>query len=421
MQLTVPGGNGDVLERARRYVAKCPPAISGQGGHAATFRVACVLVHGFALSDNDALAILKEWNQSCQPPWPESDLIYKINSGRNTTSKYGTGYLLSGEKREATVTTTSPTPPSAPRPKGEPKPIKNLFKPEILKRVAAAAGPVDVNFIKERSPYCPETQTAATFLQHLYRPGEKVLVFDVYKSQGKFLFQRAQQGCDVRQLNHYRNGCPDGVWYLCMPVDGEFHANPRLGGKRSRRSGESITDWRYLVLESDEAEAGLWLAMVVQLPLRIAAIYTSGGESIHVLVRVDASSKADWDAKAERFKKVMCVLGADPRNITAVRLTRLPFCFRGQKGPPRPVRRFDYPRWVDEPLTFDEHGDPILVPPPRPAIEPPDDLWTGGKLQELLYLNPNPDTQPIQHRPTRQQIHAEWLAKVRQMMTEGQP
>jgi hypothetical protein len=39
-----------VLERAQRYLSKCPPAISGEQGHKTTFRVACKLVHGFALS-----------------------------------------------------------------------------------------------------------------------------------------------------------------------------------------------------------------------------------------------------------------------------------------------------------------------------------------------------------------------------------
>jgi primase-polymerase (primpol)-like protein len=40
-----------VVERARKYVAKLPPAISGQGGHNATFHAACVLVLGFCLGD----------------------------------------------------------------------------------------------------------------------------------------------------------------------------------------------------------------------------------------------------------------------------------------------------------------------------------------------------------------------------------
>jgi hypothetical protein len=54
-----------VIERARRYIAKCAPAISGQGGHDATFHVAAVLVHGFALPENDALMLLREWNVTC--------------------------------------------------------------------------------------------------------------------------------------------------------------------------------------------------------------------------------------------------------------------------------------------------------------------------------------------------------------------
>ena len=40
------------IDRALAYVAKMPAAISGRGGHAATFAVAKALVHGFALSES---------------------------------------------------------------------------------------------------------------------------------------------------------------------------------------------------------------------------------------------------------------------------------------------------------------------------------------------------------------------------------
>ena len=71
------------LERARRYIAKCLPAISGQSGHNATFYVAAVLVHGFALGEADALVLLREFNQRCLPPWSEGELIHKIKSAAN--------------------------------------------------------------------------------------------------------------------------------------------------------------------------------------------------------------------------------------------------------------------------------------------------------------------------------------------------
>lgn len=69
-----------LIDRARAYVAKMPPAVSGQSGHDATFKVACVLKMGFALEDSDALALLSEYNQSCQPPWTERELLHKIKS-----------------------------------------------------------------------------------------------------------------------------------------------------------------------------------------------------------------------------------------------------------------------------------------------------------------------------------------------------
>src|SRR5262249_7144384 len=58
-----------VIERARKYIATLPPAVSGQGGHNAAFRAACVLILGFCLSEHDALLLMHEFSQRCNPPW----------------------------------------------------------------------------------------------------------------------------------------------------------------------------------------------------------------------------------------------------------------------------------------------------------------------------------------------------------------
>lgn len=68
-----------VVERARKYLAKCPPSVSGQKGHDAAFRAACVLVLGFGLGEQDAVGLLWEWNQTCVPPWSEREITHKIN------------------------------------------------------------------------------------------------------------------------------------------------------------------------------------------------------------------------------------------------------------------------------------------------------------------------------------------------------
>lgn len=68
-----------VVERARKYLLKIPPAISGQRGHDQTFHAACVLILGFGLSEQEALPILAEWNVGCQPPWSERELSRKLS------------------------------------------------------------------------------------------------------------------------------------------------------------------------------------------------------------------------------------------------------------------------------------------------------------------------------------------------------
>lgn len=70
------------FERARRYIAAIPPAVAGNHGDTVTFRVCCRLVRGFALSDDDALLVLEEWNRGCVPPWSLDDLRVKLAAAR---------------------------------------------------------------------------------------------------------------------------------------------------------------------------------------------------------------------------------------------------------------------------------------------------------------------------------------------------
>ena len=66
------------LERAALWLAKVPPAVSGQNGHSTTYTAAVGLVHGFQLGYGDAMTLLSEWNLSCQPPWSDKDLAHKL-------------------------------------------------------------------------------------------------------------------------------------------------------------------------------------------------------------------------------------------------------------------------------------------------------------------------------------------------------
>jgi hypothetical protein len=226
------------------------------------------------------------------------------------------------------------------------KPISFVpdFDPEAAKAEAARIG-IDITpeWLKAHSPTSASISTGQ-YLQTIFLHGERVVIFNRYKSQGD-IWPFGQSIKQYSQIHH-----PEGAWFLCNPVDGQEHYNPRTG-RRSQRSMESVTAWRYAVLECDhepkEEWWPIWLKILVQLKLKIVSLTTSGGKSVHALVRVDCASKEEWDAfKAEHLRPLVR-LGACDGSLWAVRLTRLPGCYRGQN------------------------------------------------LQELLYLNPEADGTPI--------------------------
>lgn len=71
----------EALKRCRAYIAKVEPAISGQGGHKKCFYVAC-RIRDF-LSDHmsweQALPVLREYNERAEPPFSERELEHKLS------------------------------------------------------------------------------------------------------------------------------------------------------------------------------------------------------------------------------------------------------------------------------------------------------------------------------------------------------
>ena len=236
----------------------------------------------------------------------------------------------------------------APELRDQPKQARPHYRPDYARGVAnwIPTG-IDQAWLRMRSPVrIPYLLTPAEYLASVYELGDQVLIFTDYRSQGQMLWQKYSFKIDRDELAGFVRGPPDGVWFLANPVDGKVHFNQDQQ-RMSRRSKESVKSFRYAVLESDCQPADQWLRILVQLPLPIVSITFSGGKSLHALVRVDAASKQHWDETISVIKPKLVQLGADLGALTAVRLTRLPNCYR------------------------------------------------GDHLQELLYLNPNPDKEPI--------------------------
>ena len=365
-----------LIERAQKYVAAMPGGVSGQGRHTATVEVANVLLNGFGLEEGDAWAILNVFNGRCDPPSPERKLQYRFELAKKfDNSNKDKHWLREGREDYGQKIQGAPARPKAYQPPPKPK-----YDPEVLQRTAAKLGePVNLLYLANRSALDPALVTSEEFLRRVMRAGDKVLAFNRVNQTGDCYTQGEAVWPDEALPKTGR--C--GVWWLIQPVDGKYHPNPRTD-TTSRRSEESVTRWPYMILESDDAPVMQWMAVLVQLPIKIVAIYSSGGRSVHALVQLDATTKGHWDAivKGDELThsesmavgmRVLILNGADRGVLSAVRLSRLPGCFREGKMKDGRYEKF-----------------------PRP------------QLQKLLYLNPDPEARPISSMLVRRDVEETW-------------
>ena len=252
---------------------------------------------------------------------------------------------------------------------------------------------VDKAWLRGRSPVDPVGCSTEDWLRGCYGGEERVLVFTHEFSQGDFGWRnqgtgdRGQEtggrgqasgggwvklGRDREDKNVAVASGPvapvawkNGVWVLNQPVDGKWHYNPTYKDSPwGRRRYDAVAAWRYMVLESDEAPVEMWLNALVQWPLPVVSLVTSGGKSVHALLRVDMGSQAEWNALRDAWQPILTKLGADGKSLSAVRLTRLPGALR--KGRMVEVGRDDQGRKILEWRGYED----------------------GPRLQELLWFNP---------------------------------
>lgn len=105
-------GSDEQGRRARAYLAKMPGGVCGEHGSIPCFRAACVLIHGFGLSQDDAFALLRaEYSPRCTPPWSEKELRHKVEDAAKQPGVRG--FVLEAQRGVPTWATEAV---SAPRP-----------------------------------------------------------------------------------------------------------------------------------------------------------------------------------------------------------------------------------------------------------------------------------------------------------------
>ena len=296
----------DLIARARKYLVTLPDSIEGQQGHAALYRAATVLAHGFAFDEATALDLLREYNVArSSPPWDEKALERKIREANNRTHTKPRGYLLGDSPAQTTN-----------------RPLKTPQKPAEAPKKATLANLPAVEAIAFKPS---DTLTILDFFAACFNPDDQVQVETPAelnadgkgRPTGKGIVKTVAAWQESVDLDPALYGGPAGAFVRINPV------------KDAEGKDTSVSAFRHVLLEWDTGEKQEQLARIYRSNLPVSAIVDSGGKSVHAWVRVDAADRAEYDARVGQVYDLFADCPPDKQNKNPSRFTRLPFAKRG--------------------------------------------------------------------------------------------
>jgi len=279
-------------QRAALWLSKVPPAVSGQSGHSTTYTAAVGLVHGFQLSEGDALALLSNWNQYCQPPWSDRELTHKLREAASKSHSKPAGHLLQSGVSPSTapfdITKVSFKRPVTASPTTPPDPQASEFKRFLQAAFAATEVVCICDAVEDGRPV-----TAGSFI-----PVEDWIArFDDPASR---ILSPEREGIFVR-INPFRPNLYSG-------------------------SDNDVSAYRHVLVEFDDKPKAEQEKLFRDSGLPITVLIDSGGKSIHAWVRVDAPNRKEWDIRRDIIYS--SIPGIDAKNKNPSRYSRLPGAWR---------------------------------------------------------------------------------------------
>lgn len=169
-----------------------------------------------------------------------------------------------------------------------------------------------------------------TFLECLFKPGELIEYESSIRQKtgvpGKYepadtarrRIEERDALADRTEFTNYNQ--PAGMWICLNPVDGKG------------RKIENITSWRWCLVESDEMPEDEQIRWLTESGLPIATMSTSGGRSVHAVVRIDAPDLAEYKRRTRLIFDWCDSHGfkIDKQTKNVNRLSRFPGFMRGE-------------------------------------------------------------------------------------------
>lgn len=295
-------------ERAKLYISKCPPAVSGQNGHSQTYAVAVAIAHGFNLSEEESYEILSQYNAFCSPAWSERELRHKIKHAITKSHDKPRGWLLQdGSSLE-------------PRKFAKTSSVTQSGKFKVSLEAATEVPMADqfttrellLNCFKKDEIVCI-TNEAGESEEGKFFPASKGTFQTVQWWIDRFFGEEAGD----KEMFHAK---PQGAWIRINPIKQDDYTG----------RDDSVSNFRFVLVEFDTRPKEEQYAIFKQSNLPIACVVDSGGKSLHAWVRVDAKDWEEWKVRREAVFAYLSDYEPDEMTKNPSRWSRLGGVWRGK-------------------------------------------------------------------------------------------
>lgn len=227
-------------------------------------------------------------------------------------------------------------------------------------------------------------QEIITYLRARFDPGEYIgYVTSIYESDdGKLSPTRGSYDRTAGQIIELLEKCKGDIGSVLGDADPRAGAWIRVNPLDGRGiKDENVTDYRYVLVESDSMSIEQQNALLRELELPIVTLTHTGGKSLHAICRIDADSREEYRQRVA-FMFDICEkngLHIDKACKNPSRLTRLPGFRRGdnmQYLVDTNIGKASFEEWknyieeitddLPDEISFDTMKDNI--PPLRPAL-----------------------------------------------------
>lgn len=242
---------------------------------------------------------------------------------------------LTDQEARASIRSVMASPARTPISEGRPRPmpttysIKDNFEPE----------PEPIVYALDESDEIPEPieNPSVTFLQTVFSPEDKIQIVVGNKNEegqempigASPILPRDQW---IKKIEAKGGKAQD--LFPAVNADGPINQglyiaiNPIRDVKDGRKK-RNIARYQYALIEFDTISTKQQWQLIKKSRIPCATVCFSGNKSLHALVRVDARTLEEYDARVEQLMTHFSEYEVDTQNRDPSRLSRLPGCVRG--------------------------------------------------------------------------------------------